>query len=50
MSDFDKWYDVIESNDGNVQFSVAILEAECGKVCLVQANLVRFIDLPETNG
>ena len=26
--------------------SVAILEAECGKVCLVPANLVRFIDLP----
>ena len=25
------------------------LEAECGKVCLVPANLVRFIDSPETD-
>ena len=43
-------YDTIESSDGIVQFSVAILEAECGKVCLVPANLVRFIDSPETDG
>lgn len=40
-------HDIIESTDSYVQFTVAILEAECGKVYLVPAQLVRFIDLPE---
>ena len=37
-------HDIIESSDGNVQFTVAILETDCGKICLEPANLCRFID------
>ena len=40
-------HDFLESTDGNIQFTAAILEAECGKVCLVPAQRVRFINLPE---